>query len=252
MYCNILTNGLHLNKKVLSLLNNFKIDRISLSLWGLNDNYSFLHNVSRGSFSALRELLAYKQESSFMFPKMVGVFVVSKLNYNKLTEYVEFAEQFGFDSLKFKLLRMDYDRPGASEYIFMNQVELDTLIDSVQCQRVMLKNLRMRTNIDNFISLLRHLSVKSNVYYTDFIPCYIGWLLMVVKLDGSIIPCCRTINLVMGNIYKDKLRDVYFSRDYSEFRKKISQQRLAKQAHTVCKGLCPDFNINFSYAGLDD
>jgi len=54
-------------------------------------------------------------------------------------------------------------------------------------------------------------------------PCY--WILhsYVVLWDGNIVPCCGDVNgnYIMGNILKQSLKDVWNSKQYREFRKRV-------------------------------
>ncbi len=245
--CHIITNGLHLDKSTLRLLNGLEVDRISLSVWTLDkDAYAYLHRRRDSSdLEAISDMLRYKRLKNFKYPLMVGVFVVYKDNYRQLFKIIEESRRFGFDRTKFKLFRLDYSRPSGQELLLSGA----DLQDCISCykNRAGREGKGSLSNIKNFLRLLETLEVKNGTYHTPRMPCYIGWLHLVIRLNGDIVPCCRTVNHVMGNVSRDALRDIFFSSDYDRFRNKLSIQRSQGTSHVVCEGLCPDFNLNFSF-----
>ena len=54
----------------------------------------------------------------------------------------------------------------------------------------------------------------------DSMPCYVGWIYARILTNGNVIPCCKAHLFPLGNLYKDSFKDIWFSKEYNEFRKK--------------------------------
>ena len=51
-------------------------------------------------------------------------------------------------------------------------------------------------------------------------PCYIGWHFSRVLANGDVVPCCRGVKKVMGNIKKKQFKRIWNDIRQQEFRNK--------------------------------
>ncbi len=52
------------------------------------------------------------------------------------------------------------------------------------------------------------------------IPCYIGWIYSRILSNGDVIPCCRAYKKPLGNIFHQSFHNIWYSKNYTEFRDK--------------------------------
>lgn len=249
--CLILTNGLLINEKVLLHLNKLKVDRISLSLWCENQkDYAFLHNTSEKKFYLIEEWFKRRNESRYKFPIIKAIFVICKRNYRNIPDMLTFCEKFNIEDVKFKLWRLDYDEPAYKEILFQDNKDLQELICIVEQEHLKCLNKKYKERLWQFLQLLCFVKVQKGEYYSPTIPCYIGWLSIRINLNGNISPCTRANDYIAGNIGTHSLSEIFLGEKFSRFREKITEQRMYKDNHIVCKAVCPDFHINLAFDKL--
>lgn len=75
--------------------------------------------------------------------------------------------------------------------------------------------------------------------YPPFMPCPFPWQYMVVQWNGDVVPCCRDYNaeIVLGNIGKSSLKEIWSSPQYESFREKMSSGKNLPQCCTECLSL---------------
>lgn len=63
---------------------------------------------------------------------------------------------------------------------------------------------------------------------------------LLIRNNGDITPCCRFfgLNLVFGNIYKDKIYDVYNSERMKEFKRKLNTPERTQICSDCLNALC--------------
>jgi MoaA/NifB/PqqE/SkfB family radical SAM enzyme len=54
-------------------------------------------------------------------------------------------------------------------------------------------------------------------------PCLIGWHSLLIRVGGTVAPCCILQAAPLGNIYKQSLRDVWYGEEYARFRGELSR-----------------------------
>ena len=54
-------------------------------------------------------------------------------------------------------------------------------------------------------------------------PCLIGWHSLLIRVGGTVAPCCILQAAPLGNIYKQSLRDVWYGEQYAQFRAELSR-----------------------------
>lgn len=54
-------------------------------------------------------------------------------------------------------------------------------------------------------------------------PCLIGWHSLLIRVNGTVAPCCILQGSPLGNIYKQSLKDVWYGEEYARFRRELSR-----------------------------
>ncbi len=86
--------------------------------------------------------------------------------------------------------------------------------------------------------------------FVDSLPCYVGWYFTRITTSGDVKPCCKAEDLVLGNIRKNRLQDIFSSLSYSKFR--YNCKNLSKKddyfstidCYKVCDNLGMNLNIH--------
>ena len=86
-------------------------------------------------------------------------------------------------------------------------------------------------NITNFESSFCDQLDTRAIY--GIIPCYYGWLGIVVNTDGEVYPCCRCYEPV-GNLNTATFDDIWNSENYQNFRKEASRLNKQKTSLNGC------------------
>jgi MoaA/NifB/PqqE/SkfB family radical SAM enzyme len=79
-----------------------------------------------------------------------------------------------------------------------------------------LDSLSVRHNIGFFLKVFKR-TLDTTLLYRS-IPCYYGWCVARIDLDGMVYPCCRCYQ-PLGNAYEDGLRQVWHGEAYRRFRR---------------------------------
>jgi len=71
--------------------------------------------------------------------------------------------------------------------------------------------------------------------------CWWIWHSLVITWDGNVVPCCRDpkAKYIMGNIFKNDLKDIWNNKKYKMFRKQI----LTNQKNIPICQLCTGFGL---------
>jgi len=54
-------------------------------------------------------------------------------------------------------------------------------------------------------------------------PCIIGWHSMLIRVSGTVAPCCILQGSPLGNVYKNTIREVWMNDDFARFRRELSR-----------------------------
>jgi MoaA/NifB/PqqE/SkfB family radical SAM enzyme len=54
-------------------------------------------------------------------------------------------------------------------------------------------------------------------------PCIIGWHSMLIRVSGTVAPCCILQAAPLGNVYKNSIREVWMGEDFVRFRRELSR-----------------------------
>jgi MoaA/NifB/PqqE/SkfB family radical SAM enzyme len=60
--------------------------------------------------------------------------------------------------------------------------------------------------------------------------CLIGWYSLVVRTSGLVAPCCILQASMLGNVFKQSLRDVWYGEPYTRFRQELSRINREREA----------------------
>ncbi|MCK4916633.1 MAG: radical SAM protein [Candidatus Omnitrophica bacterium] len=213
------------------------VDSLTVSVWaGTPEVYSSVHpNQTEATFDRIKEVLIFlhqlKKKLQVNHPRITIHNVILKLNYRDISEMIQFALDTGTHDIQFvpvdpvkskteALLLSDNEKGELLDLLY----EIRKRYDSTSFQYTAEDKRRVvLSDFDGFISRTERLNTKSGAYDEDIIeeiPCYVGWLFARIMTTGNVVPCCKGHRMPMGNINKNRFKDIWNSDTYNNFRHK--------------------------------
>jgi radical SAM protein with 4Fe4S-binding SPASM domain len=254
------TNGTLLNKCSDELIDS-GIDAVYISLDGSN---SEINNAIRGSnnFEKVTKNIInlVQKRNQNNSPMQIAInYTISKYNYSDLIEMILFSEKLKIDELILNLPVYFNEEDGhQAEKVFnsclnSNFISWKGFLISSLMENIKEKELyySFQKVINYPKSAMRILLTPTN-YTADDMSKYftIEWIKLNSKLkcnklnfrttilpDGNITPCTIFPDLIVGNIYKNKLSEIWTNDKYSRIRNKINEN-----ITDVCFRCCDAFD----------
>lgn len=219
-YCVANTNGTMLNSSIVDELVKMKFDHLRITtMAGTPEMYVSTHpGSSKETFYKLKENLLYIAEQKNVFrvrcPKITLVFIVVAQSVNGVLDFAKFAYSVRADRILFIPID-DIEDPGLAKMVPTKE---QAAYVQEQLTEVMayLESKRISHNISNFRKVFSTQLDTTALYRV--IPCYYGWLSVMIGPDGDVYPCCRC-HEPFGNVYEKKFHEIWNGDAYRRFRK---------------------------------
>ena len=219
----ITSNFLVLTKKQIKKLLDLKIDELAVSIWaGDAGGYSKVHPGGPWDcFDKLLDNLSYLKEIKKDKPRVTFSNVITNENFSDLETMYDFGVKYGADGIYFTIVDV---LAGQTDKLLLDGAQREELLR--QGLLIKEKNRRDRLQLEFFDGFINRLSAENNAFskgeydktLVNKIPCYAGWNFSRVLADGKVVPCCRGVKKVMGNLNSRSFKDIWFSHHYDEFR----------------------------------
>ena len=219
-YCWANTNGILLDCNKIDELIKMGFDELKITtMAGTSDMYVETHpGISDKTFNKIRENLLYLNEKKASLgvqnPKITLVFIVITENCEGIIDFTEFAARVGAACVEFRTVK-DVGDAGLAKLV-PNKEQAASVAKQLTEAKVYLENRGIHHNIN-----CSHKTFCEELNTTELykhIPCYYGWLSLVVDGSGEVYPCCRCYKS-FGNIYKNNFREIWNGEAYRRFRK---------------------------------
>lgn len=107
------------------------------------------------------------------------------------------------------------------------------------------------------ISNDRKESLQKYDYVVDKIPCYAGFMYSRILASGEVIPCCKAVNLPMGNINDKSFAEIWKNKKYQEFRSHANSKKddpyfAPVNCYKSCDNLGMNLEMHRSFAKIKD
>ena len=247
----VFTNGTMLNKEIADVLLSMRSIKLRISLDGPNEEiHDNVRNV-KGSFQRTINGITSLLEQGFPAEKISIAYTISSLNYKYLNEFINNISgvsrklNFEFQLLNF-ITQQALDKFKEESESSLGEVGLKADMGVLDLTDIDVSELFEQINIVKDIARKQDLSVlfKSdldikglNNYFYNYDNfalqkrCYEIYRTVRMDCDGSIFP--GFINLNMGNICFNNIRDIYYSSKAKLFRKHLSENLFS-----VCRRCC--------------
>ena len=229
------TNFSLVDEKTIERLLELEVNSFTVSIWaGTPEVYVAVHpNQTERTFYRIKDMLKFifeqKKKLNRSHPKIIIHDVIFNLNYKDLEHMLSFALDVGADDIQF--VPMDPVKR-KTEILLFNDLERNEFLNKlfIMRKRYDAKSFRyifedgksvLLSDFNGFIRRIETLDTTTGAYdeiVVEKIPCYIGWLFARIMTTGNVVPCCKGHRMPLGNIYKDRFRDIWFSKPYGEFR----------------------------------
>jgi MoaA/NifB/PqqE/SkfB family radical SAM enzyme len=230
------TNCSLVDKETAGRLLELEVDSLTVSLWaGTPEVYAVVHpNQTGHTFNKIKDILKFiseiKETGNSPRPRITFHNVIFNLNYKNVREMLRFALEVKADDIQFVPVDTVKER---TETLLLNDAEREELLaclyeikkdyDSKTLQYVSRDAGSIKLpDFDGFIRRIEGLNIATGVYDEEIVeefPCYTGWLFARIMATGDVAPCCKGHRMRMGNIYKNRFKDIWFSDTYNEFRR---------------------------------
>lgn len=211
-----------------------KVDRILVSLDAAKkETYEKIRCGSdfEKVIKNVRYLFKRKMETKSEFPKIDFHFIINKLNYNEIPEFIELVDDLkGNCKTEIQFTRMLHNFPEISD-LFM-EVPEDIIKKAEEIAKRKKINLIWNQNVP---------IVKPPIQECT------AWSMPFIFVNGDVICCCASNEAnkrefqkkySFGNVFKNSFKSIWFSEGYKKFRKKITQGKTPIQCID-----CPIFEI---------
>jgi len=233
--CTINTNGTRLNKSTIDNLIKVKADDLRIStLAGTGAVYHETHpGVPFKTFEDIKAGLLYlaerKQTLGIAYPCVRLICVVFKTNKDHLVDFARFAAAVKANSVLFIPMNA-YGFKGLSVLVPAREdyEKIDKQLEEV---KACLLPRGIDTNADLFRFFYKK-KVDAIDPYT-LIPCYYGWLGVLLDTAGDVYACCRAAK-PFGNAAEEGFSKIWKSATYQQFREKAYQINRRKTSVEGC------------------
>lgn len=65
-------------------------------------------------------------------------------------------------------------------------------------------------------------------------PCYWLWNTIVIRWDGTILPCCSSLQFNLGNAIEENIKKIWNNEKYKTLREGFSKKRYGLKMHPLC------------------
>ncbi len=226
--CAVTTNFTTVDESMVRFLVDIGLDDLAVSLWAHNaEEYALTHpGVSRGIFlhieNMLRLLSAIRTNRR---PRLLLCNVLSNLNFQNASAMADFALDVGADAVYFTMIDII---EGRTDSLLLSEEQRIFLAEEIVRIQDRINQLPddKKIGLENIEGVQKRLFAQqadSGMYdaaAVDEIPCYIGWMFSRITANGDVSPCCRGVNIPVGNINQRRFKDIWYGERQSEFRHK--------------------------------
>jgi len=184
----------------------------------------------------VKNLVRLKKEMKSNFPEICFHFIVTKINFHEMPEFVRLIHSINSDPNQINLIQFTKLIP------FKENLDLSPQVD----EKILDETLQTAMKLKNFrISIYRMEKEEKK----DICGC-LDWTVPFITVDGNVYPCCgytegnmRKImhKYAMGNVFKQDFKEIWYSKKFTEFRRMIHYNKVPIE----CKIRdCPAFKTN--------
>jgi radical SAM protein with 4Fe4S-binding SPASM domain len=234
-YCSANTNGTLLDCETVDELIKIGFDDLRITtMAGTRDVYERTHpGISTKVFSNMKQNLLYLAERKaalgVQHPKITLCFIVIKQNFDNVYAFAKFAAEVRAERVFYRPLD-DVKEPGLKNLI-PTQQQAASVKEQLEAVESYLESKGISHNIRYFRKVFRQKLDTTALH--RLIPCYYGWLAVMIDPDGTVYPCCRCYES-LGNVYERNFSDIWHGESYRKFRREALGINKKKTTLSCC------------------
>lgn len=217
----IICNGSMLNKKNISKLLKNSLAKLTISIDGASKQVFESIRVKSNFEEVISNSKNFKEmtRNKFVRPEFSAWSTIQESNYEEIEKIAELCKTIGFDDLTFQVFLTGW---GKNEWENINNKK-----------NINFRNTNVRERFNKVISKYSSNNFKIKVFEENLLTykkkCSWPWNSSYISAKGDIVPCCiigdpKVIN--MGNVNESSFKNIWYSKQYNEFRDKISKNDL--------------------------
>lgn len=201
----------------------------------------------------IRHISEVKKKLKLEKPVLHIVYIINKYNFEDIEKMLELCSNFDIEYIEFKLMQ-------ASSYtksIILSKRNISKLKHIIKTA-LKKENIKFKTNLNDLYNIINRsdflreiVSLKdyNRILYFTAPPspnmrCYAGWYYIHIDMAGNVFSCCNHQQFLIGNIYKDRLKNIWDSKKFHEVRMKYKYDiDLGKKLWAECR-YCPMIEFN--------
>jgi len=226
------TNFTLVDEEAVKWLVGLGVDSMTVSIWAATPEvYVKTHpNKTEDTFRKITEMLKLLKKLKVNKPWIKMYNVIFNMNYHEVEQMLDFALEVKAEDVQF--VPID-PVPGKTNCLLLDLEQRKVLIKKLKVIKQSYNSVTMHyqhpetkktvsiTAFDDFIRRIGDLDISKGTYddsVVDQIPCYVGWLFTRIMGTGDVVPCCKGHRLPLGNIYRQRFKDIWHSEKYAKFR----------------------------------
>ncbi|MEI7542776.1 MAG: radical SAM protein [bacterium] len=255
---NFITNGALLNEEVAKKIVDSKIASITFSI----DGPEKIHDVVRNKVGTFQKMIAgigylkALEAQGKTIPNLSVSTYISAINVGQISELHEIIKGAGIKNWGVGLITYNSSKLTETSkkilgiYEGTGQGSLDNLKDEIKAIDLSIlidqRNKLKKKNIEHRLEMIFPSEKSINNYYDEFYNevdhCLYPWARTVISPYGEVFPCVNLsmIDYKLGNIKEKSLKQIWNSKEYIEFRKKMKANKL----FPICSKCCVINNVD--------
>lgn len=219
------TNGMKLGELRESIFEN-KVDIIAISLDGANEETN--NKIRKGSdfneiIGYLKDIVEEKKKRNVNYPYMNFVITAMKSNFHQIPDMVKLAHEIGLEEVKVVYLTVFSERM-LEESLYNCQDEVIAVFDEAT-------KLAEDLGVKIKLPYIQDEDIAQTKCHKD---CFVAWRDFFLGSDGYIRPCMSTPIKLLNIDEFDKFKEIWNSKEYIDFRKKVNDKKLMDNTCRNC------------------
>jgi len=232
----LFTNGTLLDKRRLRGLVDKGLDTLRVSLWASSEEEYKLNypetkpETFKKIINSLTELSKIKKQKGSTLPLVSLHRPIGHDNYKGVEAMAYLAHRTGANKVSFSPFKT---RRRALTDSALSPAEEKDLKNTLQKMKKKSKSLFLDTNVDQ--TLMRY-DIGETVW--EKLPCYMGWIHIRIKVDGTVLPC-NACSTPVGSLNENTLAEIWNSKAMKNFRNRtITREGLKRMSKSCDCGFC--------------
>ena len=238
---NTTTNGTFFTEKRVRDIVTSGLDLVKISIDGAKaETYQRVRGEDRFDLvlDGIQRIRDAKQHLKSKTPFLRFNYVITKDNYQEISDVIRLAERLGVNAVYFQILEL----VGIQERqeMLVGELQAEELFGHMKQTLQRTRNSPVHTNLP---IILR----KATSYWKKYQgpqeqssheQCIMPWFSAYITVDGYVRPCCAFSQTTgdMGNLFEDPMLKIWNGERYQRFRKAIKK---GKRPYAICKNCVP-------------